>query len=137
MSQKARRWVWNNHDRRCHICGKPVSWDELHISHLVPLAQGGRDVDSNRRPAHAACHNELTRTVDLPAIAKDKRIGKVATTDRTTTKMNGNRRSLYKKKLDGSVVHRNGGCLPSPVGVTAGTPAAPDHPLSIKGRRDA
>lgn len=33
----------------CHICGQPGA-DA--VDHVTPLARGGRDVRSNKRPAH-------------------------------------------------------------------------------------
>ena len=56
----------------CHICCGPIwlglqAWD---ASHPVPDAFGGKIV----RPAHRKCRRRRTSLVDVPAIAKSKRV---------------------------------------------------------------
>lgn len=51
--------IMRQHDRTCHICGKPMA-DE--VDHVIPLAEGGADDDSNLRPIHSVpCHAEKTQ----------------------------------------------------------------------------
>lgn len=62
------------HKGECHICGGKIdavrsSWQREHV---VPLALGGADDESNMRPAHVKCHREKTDS-DVTAIAKAKR----------------------------------------------------------------
>lgn len=75
LSTKRKVKLFERHAGRCHICNQPIEagqrWD---VSHLLALALGGEDVDSNRAPAHFKCHRWQTRVTDLPAIAKSKRI---------------------------------------------------------------
>lgn len=41
----------------CGICGSPIRpYDEVHIDHIVPVARGGSDDDSNLQPAHGSCN---------------------------------------------------------------------------------
>jgi 5-methylcytosine-specific restriction endonuclease McrA len=58
----------------CHLCGGLVqageAWD---ISHVIPLAIGGADDETNWDVAHRKCHRAHTATVDAPRIAKTKR----------------------------------------------------------------
>lgn len=58
--QQARaRAVLHMHDGICHVCEYPGS-DE--VDHVIPLAEGGADDDSNLRPIHSdPCHREKTQ----------------------------------------------------------------------------
>lgn len=96
---------------RCHLCKGEIqpgqAWD---VSHEIPLAQGGADDDENRRAAHRKCHRSHTATVDLPAIAKTKRIrAKHRGAHVTRHPMRGGRRDALKKRMDGTVVVRTTG----------------------------
>lgn len=75
LSTKDRVALFRANAGICHICKLPImagqTWD---VSHVIPLAQGGKDDDSNRAPAHRSCHRKLTSETDQPAIAKSKRI---------------------------------------------------------------
>ncbi len=56
----------------CHLCGGKIvgKWE---VEHVVALAMGGADDESNMRPAHKVCHSPKTST-DLGLIAKVKRL---------------------------------------------------------------
>jgi 5-methylcytosine-specific restriction protein A len=46
------------HGRICHVCGLPLA-DE--VDHVIPLAEGGADDESNLRPIHSLpCHRDKT-----------------------------------------------------------------------------
>ena len=48
--------VWER-GKRCAICGKKIkSLDDLTIDHIVPLAEGGKNVLENYQLAHKACN---------------------------------------------------------------------------------
>jgi 5-methylcytosine-specific restriction endonuclease McrA len=50
--------VMREHERTCHVCGKPMA-DE--VDHVVPLAEGGADDETNLRPIHSIpCHQAKT-----------------------------------------------------------------------------
>lgn len=77
LSSKQRAELLAAHNCRCHLCPVPIKrGDRWEISHPIPLELGGADDDSNRAPAHYKCHRWQTRMVDIPAIAKAKRIVK-------------------------------------------------------------
>lgn len=47
----------------CWICGKPgTDADPLTADHLVPIADGGRNVRSNYRAAHETCNKRRGAT---------------------------------------------------------------------------
>lgn len=48
----------------CHVCGKPGA---TQVDHVIPLAHGGPDDDTNLAPIHAEpCHREKTRREARP-----------------------------------------------------------------------
>ena len=92
----------------CHMCKLRVdSGQEWDISHEIPLEAGGKDDETNWFVAHRKCHREHTAKVDMPLIAKVKRIHqKHIGAKKTRTPMPMGRNSQWKKKLDGTVVRR-------------------------------
>lgn len=93
---------------RCHLCKGLIypgqGWD---ISHETPIELGGADDDTNRRAAHRKCHHVHTATVDIPAIAKAKRIqAKHHAGTAGSRPMRGGRHDTLKRKMDGTVVVR-------------------------------
>lgn len=96
---------------RCHLCNGLIyvgqAWD---VSHDIPLELGGADDDENRRSAHRKCHRSHTATVDIPAIAKAKRIEAGHHGARVSrSPMRGGRHDFLKRKMDGTVVFRDSG----------------------------
>lgn len=96
---------------RCHLCKGTITpgqaWD---ISHEIPLELLGRDDDSNRRAAHRKCHRGHTATVDIPAIARAKRIEAKHYAGRSSARpMRGGRHDFLKRRMDGTVVVRSTG----------------------------
>lgn len=75
MTAKRRLAIFDAAEGICHICGLPIdqhkAWE---VSHVIPLELGGEDTDENTRPAHYACHRQHTAKVDIPKIAKAKRV---------------------------------------------------------------
>jgi 5-methylcytosine-specific restriction endonuclease McrA len=65
--------LWETCGGVCHICEQKIRvgerWD---VEHIIPLAMGGADDESNMAPAHAACHAPKT-VEDVGRIAKAKR----------------------------------------------------------------
>jgi len=95
----------------CHCCGYKIdggreAWD---VDHVIPLELGGDETkgSDNLKPAHTKCHKAKTKT-DIGHIAKGKR-----QTQRTLgikrqprQIVPGSKASIWKKKLDGTVVKR-------------------------------
>lgn len=93
---------------RCHLCKGPITpgqaWD---VSHEIPLELLGADDDTNRRAAHRKCHRIHTATVDIPRIAKARRVqAKHHARTNGRQPMRGGRDDTLKRTMDGRVVVR-------------------------------
>lgn len=44
----------------CHICSGKVEGKGWHADHVPPLKDGGENIESKIKPAHAKCHRILT-----------------------------------------------------------------------------
>lgn len=111
ITTKMRADIFMRHAGVCHLCQmKVIPGEEWDVSHDIPLEAGGADDASNWLVAHRKCHRRHTATVDAPLIAKVKRkhhahIG----AKRSKTPLPGGRLSKWKRKIDGTVVRRDGG----------------------------
>jgi hypothetical protein len=86
---------------------KVIAGQEWDVSHEQPLEAGGRDDASNWLVAHRKCHRAHTSSVDMPLIAKVKRVRHKHMGIKTSkTPMPMGRKSQWKKKMDGTVVRR-------------------------------
>lgn len=110
LTPRQRLAMWERHGGKCCVCGEKIDAvrdggfvDE----HIIPLALGGSNEDSNRGPAHKACARDKTSN-DLTSIAKAKRVKARHLGIRTTSKspLPGGRDSKWKRKMDGTVVPR-------------------------------
>ena len=109
ITAKVRADIFLRHDGVCHLCSmKVIPGQEWDVSHEIPLEAGGRDDDSNWLVAHRRCHRVHTATVDIPLIAKVKRIHqRHLGAKKSKSPMPFGRGSKLKRKMDGSVVRRD------------------------------
>ena len=109
ITTKMRVQIFEKHKGICHICNLLVyagqDWD---VSHLIPLEIGGDDKETNWYVAHRKCHREHTAKVDIPVIAKTKRVRAFHMgAKRSKSPMPLGRNSPFKRKMDGTVVRRD------------------------------
>jgi hypothetical protein len=92
----------------CHLCNlKVVPGEDWDVSHDIPLEAGGKDDESNWFVAHRKCHRVHTSTVDMPLIAKVKRVHqRHIGAKQSKSPLPGGRNSKWKKRMDGTVVRR-------------------------------
>ncbi len=75
ISTTERLAIFKRHRGICHLCHGRIAVAELwELSHDIPLELGGEDDGDNLKPAHKACHRDHTAKVDLPTIARAKRM---------------------------------------------------------------
>lgn len=111
ITSKMRIEVFERHKGVCHLCSmKVVAGAEWDLSHLIPLAAGGADDESNWLVAHRSCHRVHTATVDIPLVAKVARIRAkhIGAKARSKNPLPGSRASGFKRKMDGTIVPRGG-----------------------------
>lgn len=108
ITAKMRADIFLRHNGICHLCSmKVIPGQEWDVSHDIPLEAGGADDASNWLVAHRKCHRVHTSTVDIPLIAKVKRIHQRHIGARKPkAPMPGGRLSKWKRKMDGTVVRR-------------------------------
>lgn len=94
----------------CPFCAERIDLnvDRVEIAHFVAVALGGADEEHNMRVAHHGCHRVETAEVDIPQIAKAKRVERKhnGTWRRPKNIVPGSKASLWKKKLSGRVERR-------------------------------
>ena len=75
LSNTRRDQLFADRNGLCHLCGGPIqegqAWD---VSHVIPIAVGGSDDETNWDVAHRKCHRTHTAKIDQPTIAKVERI---------------------------------------------------------------
>lgn len=111
LSTRERRRIFEAHGGKCHVCGRAVqpgqAWE---LEHIIPLALGGADDETNLAPAHKkGCHSRKTAEQDIPAIARAKRrearhIGAKSPSRRPIA---GSRNTPFIKHMDGRVSRRS------------------------------
>lgn len=109
ITTKMRADIFMRHGGVCHLCSmKVVPGQDWDVSHEQPLEAGGRDDASNWLVAHRKCHRAHTSAVDMPLIAKVKRIHqRHIGAKKSKSPMPFGRGSKLKRKMDGSIVRRD------------------------------
>lgn len=101
--------LFEAHKGRCHICGDKIDGtrEPWEIEHIIPIALGGDDDESNCAPAHASCHKGKTST-DKGQIAKSNRVrAKHHGAHRPKSTIPGSKSSRWKRKIGGQTVLRD------------------------------
>ena len=109
ITAKGRADIFLSRGGTCHLCSmKVVPGEEWDVSHDIPLEAGGKDDASNWFVAHRTCHRVHTSTVDMPLIAKVKRIHQnhIGAKLKSKNPLPGSKGSKWKRRMDGTVVRR-------------------------------
>jgi 5-methylcytosine-specific restriction endonuclease McrA len=70
--------AWDRADGRCEVCTAKLFPGNIEYDHRIPCALGGDDSLNNCVVTCRACHAHKTYKLDIPTIAKTKRIRKRA-----------------------------------------------------------
>ena len=94
---------------RCHICGGQIDGtrEPWELEHIIPIAMGGDDDETNAAPAHVSCHAQKT-TTDRKQIAKANRVRAKHNGAKKLAQrlIPGSKGSGLRKKISGEVVRR-------------------------------
>lgn len=86
-------------------CCFPVAIKK-HFDHIIPDALGGANDLTNCAVLCIACHDSKTRKIDVPMIAKAKRVSDKHNGIRKRSRFPGSRDSGIRKRMDGTVERR-------------------------------
>jgi len=88
-------------------CGARLAVGKFHYDHDLPDELGGEPTLENCRVLCVACHKQKTRALDMPRIAKGRRIRqKLVMGIKKPSRLPCSRNSRFKKKINGEVVFR-------------------------------
>ena len=97
--------LFEAHGGKCHLCGAKIdgtreAWD---VEHIIAVARGGDDDESNCAPAHVACHKAKTAQ-DVGLIAKETRVRAKHNGARPKPKraLPGSKGSAWRAKIGGT-----------------------------------
>ena len=103
LTPKQRAQIHHDNDGLCHLCGEPVSLEEMEDEHVNSLQAGGSNDLRNRKPAHPACH-KLKSAAERWVGAKINRIRKKQAGDTKPSRLQSRGFSqTLRKRMDGSV----------------------------------
>lgn len=96
--------VFEAHGGICHLCGAKIDGtrEPWELEHIIPIALGGADDETNAKPAHVACHRAKT-TQDVAQIAKANRVRAKHFGAKPSAKraLPGSKSSPWKAKIGG------------------------------------
>lgn len=79
--------IYESESNVCYWCGKPISPDDLHIDHIIPLAQGGTHSIDNLAPSHGTCN--ISKGKKMPAEYIDYRLSRGLEVNEERIRMEG------------------------------------------------
>lgn len=101
--------IWGRQGSRCASCGRRcgIGGERFAYDHIVALANGGPNRESNIRMVCVTCHaNKTKHDVAQKALVYRKKTKLAIGLHKTARPMPGSRNSKWKKCLDGRVVRR-------------------------------
>ena len=111
MTPRMRLKVWEAHKGICKLCGGKIDGvrERWIVEHIIPLALGGADDESNMAPVHEGCALAKTfgKSGDIAKAAKAKRVkSKHLGLKKSKNPLPGGKGSKWKKKISGGVEPR-------------------------------
>lgn len=107
--QKVKAQAFQRADGKCEgeNCGARLTLGKFHYDHDLPDDLGGEPTLENCKVLCVGCHKAKTKSIDMPRIAKGRRIRKREMGIKKRSTFSCSRDSGWKKKLDGTVVRRS------------------------------
>lgn len=102
FSRKTKLAAWEDARGMCDVCGKKLFPGDIFYDHIIPEAISKDNSLGNCNVLCRAHHDEKTRKVDVPTIAKTTRV-RANHIGATKPKRP---QSKWKRKMDGTVVLR-------------------------------
>lgn len=108
---RVRLRIFDRHHGICHISGRKIQPGEAwELDHIIALANGGLNVESNLAPALKEKHREKTAAdVAEKSRVYRKRTRHIGIKTRKGRPMPGSKASGWKRKMDGTVERRHDG----------------------------
>ncbi len=99
--------IFERHSGICHLSGRKIRpGEKWEVEHVLAIALGGENRESNLAPALVAPHKAKTAQ-DRKQKARNDRVRKRHLGIRKPSKMAGSRDSKWKRKMNGQVVLRD------------------------------
>jgi 5-methylcytosine-specific restriction endonuclease McrA len=58
FTPEQRRIIWNSDEKRdCKICGKPLTWGDVSVDHIIAHTKGGKTTMDNAQLSHRTCNS--------------------------------------------------------------------------------
>ena len=107
ISARLRRQIFDASSGMCCLCGGAIVHKAFIIEHIRALAFGGADDASNMAPAHVACAQAKTSAEATRRSKSDRqRNSYIGARQAKLRPMPGSRASIWKRKMDGTIVRR-------------------------------
>lgn len=109
MSRQRRNWIFQLRMGLCGHCDKRIHQfnEPWRVAHMNPLFLCHDDSDGNLWPAHEACELKVTAEVDLPMIAKVRRVAIKNRGEKVARNiLAGSKRHALGRKMSGETFKR-------------------------------
>lgn len=100
--------VFEKHGGICHISGRKITpADKWECDHVIPLCNGGKNIESNLAPALASEHKKKTAD-DVATKSKDRRVAQKfrGIKPKPRNPIPGSKGTKWKRKINGATVRR-------------------------------
>lgn len=106
FSKPVRRDAFLRAKGNCEGCGLRLALGKFHFDHDLPDDLGGEPTLDNCRVLCVTCHKAKTKQVDIPRIAKGRRIRDREMGIKKRSSFACSKTSRWKKKVTGEIVLR-------------------------------
>lgn len=109
LSAKRKLAIWEREKGKCMVCETKLTTGRFIFEHVRALEMGGEDTDDNIRLTCKGCATEKTKQDHSQAAHAKRRKASVLGMKQSKNPLPAGRFSKWKKKMDGTVVRRDGG----------------------------